>query len=116
VSTDEGTASPPRRLPVATEKPCNECPWRRNAEPGFLGPHTAQEWIFFAHSGGPIGCHKTIQVDGDWGQRGLRQCAGAAIFRANDQVLPARPDVATAAPNTAAVFSDCAEFLAHHGA
>ncbi|GAA2097626.1 hypothetical protein GCM10009726_06250 [Nocardioides furvisabuli] len=67
----------------AAKKPCNECPWRRNAEPGFLGPHPANEWAAMAHSGGLITCHKTIKVDKDPSQPSLRQCAGAATFRSN---------------------------------
>lgn len=101
-------------LPKATKKPCNECPWRRDAEPGFLGPHDVDEWLFFAHSGGPIGCHKTIREDEDWSQPGLRQCAGAAIFRGNDGITPNRPDVAIGPTDCEHVFADCAEFAKHH--
>lgn len=108
------TDTAPSRLPEATKKPCNECPWRRNAEPGFLGPHGVEEWLLFAHSGGPIGCHKTIREDDDWSQPGLRQCAGAAIFRANDSIAPNRPDVAIGPSDVEHVFSDCAEFAQHH--
>ena len=39
--------------------------WRRDAEPGLLGPHDVAEWLVFAHSGGPIGCHQTIRQDDD---------------------------------------------------
>lgn len=108
------SAPQPGPLPEATKHPCNECPWRRDSEPGFLGPHTADEWVTFAHSGGPIGCHKTIRVDEDWSQPGLRQCAGAARFRANDGITPNREGVAIGPKDIRHVFSGCAGFVAHH--
>lgn len=110
------TDVPQHRLPEATKKPCNECPWRRNAEPGFLGPHSVEEWAFFAHSGGPIACHKTIQVDEDWSQPGLRQCAGAAVFRTNDGIAPNRVGVSMNPADPDAVFANCGEFAEHHRA
>jgi hypothetical protein len=42
-----------RDYPPAVPEPCNDCPWRRNATPGWLGPHTAEEWIKQAHSDTP---------------------------------------------------------------
>lgn len=83
-------------------------PWRRNAEPGFIGPHTAFEWTEFVHSGGPIGCHKTIQTEEDWSQRGLRQCAGAAVFRSNDGIAPKSAWRKPCCPQTGATSSPTA--------
>lgn len=100
-------------LPDATKKPCNECPWRRNAEPGYLGPHTSEQWATWAHGGGPIACHKTIKTEDDWSQPGVRQCAGQAIFRANADKLP-QPGVAQDPPDREQVFACSAEFLEHH--
>jgi len=67
-------------------KPCNDCPWRRNAAPGWLGPHTAEEWCQMAHGDGQIACHQTIPEGTPEDGSDLDQmtaCAGAAIFRAN---------------------------------
>ena len=101
------------RLPDTTKKPCNECPWRRNATPGYLGPETSEQWATWAHSGGPINCHKTVKIDDDWTQPGLRQCAGVATFRANAGKDP-QPGVAIGPPDTERVFATSAEFLDHH--
>lgn len=71
--------------------PCSECPWRRNAAPGWLGPHTAEEWIGAAHGDGQIACHLTINEDNDDDLSKadtMTTCAGAAIFRANVCKLP----------------------------
>lgn len=68
VTSDEATP-----LSSQLTKPCSDCPWATNAVNGWLGPHTAQEWLALIHSEGRIDCHV---FDGP-------QCAGAAIFRAN---------------------------------
>lgn len=102
-------------LPEPTKSPCNECPWRRNSLPGHLGPHTAEEWVGLAHSEAPIACHKTIEVDGSWDTPGIRQCAGAGIFRTNVLKSPRSPEVWTAdEPDPKTVFQWGSEFVAHH--
>lgn len=69
------------------KNPCIECPWRRNALPGYLGPHTAEEWVEMAHADGQIACHMTIDPghdDDDYNDIGdMTTCAGATIFRRN---------------------------------
>lgn len=107
-------------LPPPTDKPCRECPWRRKAAPGYLGPHTADEWIEAAHGEGPIACHVTIKGteetgEGDWAHPLMKQCAGAAQFRRNVLKLPRNPEIAR--PKEAdheTVFSCNSQFLAHH--
>lgn len=94
---------------VAT--PCNECPWRRDAEPGYLGPHSPEEWLTLAHFDTPIACHKTIKTPLRW--EGASQCAGAAAFRANVAKSPRDPRVARG-PARADVFASNQEFLDHH--
>lgn len=105
-------------LPEACVTPCNECPWRRKSAPGWLGPFTAEEWLALVHSDVPIACHVTIPEGGhddDWSQPGLRQCAGAAQFRANVFKSPRNPQVARAAErDEETVFKWNDEFLAHH--
>jgi hypothetical protein len=101
-------------LPEVTSKPCNECPWRREHAPGWLGPLTAEEWVELAHSDEPIACHLTIQKDGEF--YGTRQCAGAAQYRTNVFKSPRDPEVATAgARDDSAIFGSAREFLVHHG-
>lgn len=101
------------KLPEATVRPCNECPWRRDSRPGHLGPYSAQEWANAAHGESPIACHETIKhEDQDWSE--LRQCAGMAIFRANIFKSPRHPKVARAKRDEETVFSWDDEFIAHH--
>lgn len=100
-------------LPPATSSPCNDCPWRRNAIAGWLGPHTASEWLDIAHGESAIACHQTIDHNGqDWSE--LKQCRGAAIFRANVAKLPRNPKVAVGPEDHEHVFSSSKEFLEHH--
>lgn len=101
-----------RKYPEATPTPCNECPWRRNAAPGWLGPYSADEWLEIAHSEAPIACHKTVGRQG-W-QEKSRQCQGAAIFRANVAKQPMNPTMAQGPRDTQQVFRSNAEFKDHH--
>lgn len=103
-------------LPTPTAKPCAECPWRREAVRGYLGPHTAEEWVEIAHSDSPIACHMTIKHnDQDWAE--LRQCGGSTIFRANICKTPRHPNVAVAdETDTEQIFSWDGEFIDHHKA
>src|SRR5262245_59749948 len=66
-------------LNLVTTRPCNECPFRKTALPGWLGPLSAEDWVSLLHSDAPIACHMTIDVSQDW--EGASQCAGAANMR-----------------------------------
>lgn len=99
------------KLPPPTSSPCNACPWRREAAPGWLGPYDAQQWVSLAGSDQPIACHKTILRDGDWD--GAKQCAGAAAYRANSFKSPRDPEVACG-PKRDDVFKTSTEFMEHH--
>jgi hypothetical protein len=113
-------------LPPAVPRPCSDCPWRRNAIRGWLGPTSAEGWIEMAHGEQPIACHQTIPAGMDDEERtpeekwtethGLRQCAGAAIFRRNVAKRPHNPtDAANSVErDTEHVFGWDDEFLAHH--
>lgn len=104
--------------PPAVPQVCNDCPWRRVAKAGWLGPHSAEEWLVMVHGETPIACHQTIVANeegqGDWGHEGIRQCRGAAIFRENTAKTPRNPTVARGPADDEAVFTTNAEFLAHH--
>ncbi len=85
-------------------KPCRDCPWRRVAVEGWLGPMTGPEWIAFVQSDAQIDCHTLLGA----------QCAGAAIFRANIGKLP-RDRVALRLPrDRERVFASPTEFLDYH--
>lgn len=108
-----------RDLPEVTKTPCNECPWRRDATPGHLGPHDAQTWALGAHGESAIACHSSIKDghgrgEAEWDDPGLRQCKGAAIFRANIHKLPRDPAIAVGPKDTTTVFANNAEFITHH--
>jgi hypothetical protein len=104
--------------PPAVPKVCNDCPWRRVATPGWLGPHSAEEWIVMLHGETPIACHQTIVANeegvGEWDHPGMRQCRGAAIMRANVAKSPRNPTVAHGPEDDETVFTTSAEFIAHH--
>lgn len=103
----------PTTLPEATKVPCNECPWRRNSWAGHLGPFAPAVWLALVHGEDAIACHKTIEEEDDWTTPGIRQCAGAARYRANVFKSPRDPAVAVG-PRDPEVFARPAEFTAHH--
>lgn len=85
--------------------PCKDCPWRRAAMPGWLGPHTADEWLQHAHGESLTMCH--TKTNG-------AQCAGFAIYRANVAKTSRFADALVLPKNHDRVFSTPAEFKAHH--
>lgn len=95
-----------------TAQPCNECPWRRTAVAGWLGPFDVDYWLRAIHGEGPIACHKTIRESDSW--EGASQCRGAAIFRANVHKQPRNPAIATGPRGEGNVFDDDVEFRTHH--
>lgn len=100
-----------REYPEAVASPCNDCPWHREAAPGWLGPMSTEEWLEAAHGETPIACHKTL--DGSsW--EGAKQCRGAAIFRANVCKLPHNPTVAHGPVDRESVFANSIEFREYH--
>lgn len=109
-----------RDYPDPTPEPCNDCPWGRIATEGWLGPYNAQDWIKIAHGDSAIACHQTIVIQpgeqrGDWDHPKMRQCRGAAIFRANVGKCPRNASIATGPPDEDQVFGTNEEFLEHHG-
>jgi hypothetical protein len=104
-------------LPDATANPCEDCPWRRSAARGWLGPVDADTWLEIAHSDVPVACHKrSAYVDGktDWDDPETRQCRGLAIFRANICKSPRDPEVVSGPVDRERVFGRPDEFREHH--
>lgn len=68
------------------KSPCVECPFRKTATPGWLGPDSAKDVIAQVHSEAGYGCHMNLEGRGD--EEGMvprdevEQCAGA-ILHAN---------------------------------
>lgn len=93
------------------KNPCNECPWRRKAAPGWLGGRlSAADWIAAAQSDEKIPCHKQRVMTGPKAQH----CVGAATFRTNICKSPRDPSVLTLPRNTVDIFSMPQQFLDHH--
>lgn len=106
-------------------KPCGTCPFSRSVRPGALGGGSIPQFIgqvcgpFFlpCHSQPNYGEIRSQMKSGAGGFEEARQCAGAAVFRANI----GRPGTGansmelTLPPDREKVFSSYAEFVAHHG-
>lgn len=72
-------------------------------------------WIESAHSDSPLMCHKTLHREQhDFTDPDIRQCRGAAIFRANVHKVPRNPTAVTGPRDTATVFASNAEMIDHH--
>lgn len=84
--------------------PCGDCPWRKDALPGWLGTMTPEEWLRAAHGEDRIDCHT---LEGP-------QCAGAAIYRANVCKHPRDPELLRLPFDRDLVFDDPRKFLAYH--
>lgn len=85
--------------------PCSDCPWARTALPGWTGGLPTRQWLAAAHGDERIDCHTL---------RGA-QCAGSAIYRANVCKISRDPKVLRLPADRVTVFSNPAEFEAHHG-
>lgn len=93
-----------RRTKRQHKTPCSDCPWARKALPGWLGANTAEQWVQYAHSECVIECHTTD-----------KQCAGAAIYRANVLKVPRVEGTILELPaNKITVFANPMEFMNHH--
>jgi hypothetical protein len=104
------------------KKPCNDCPWRRNAFPGWLGSDEPESFCTKQLRDEEMPCHKTIDyTDPDWLTTQMPEaafCAGGLIFLANYCKLPRDPELAAAVKaveRDEKVFAYPAEFVAYHG-
>ena len=101
--------------PVAKE-PCNECPFRRNSVPGWLGGASVEEYIRGAHNEANTPCHVGPGFrSGDPAR--MRPCSGMAHFRNAVCKTPRSgpaADAVMAVGTSPDVFSSDAEFRAHH--
>ena len=98
------------------ERPCNECPWRRDHPAGWLGGYRPEDFTQqIQFDGPPLPCHKTIPGDGTDARA---MCAGALIFMRNSYKGAHHPDygdaLETIEPDTITVFEWSHEFIDHH--
>jgi hypothetical protein len=99
--------------------PCKECPFRRVAPAGWLGGYTPSGFLWVAQGEQRMPCHLRMKkLDGvDYAHPGnAPQCAGRAIFWANQIKRPRVPEdgILELPKNTELVFEWPAEFLSHH--
>lgn len=84
--------------------PCGDCPWRRDALPGWLGSLSADDWLRAAHGEATADCHTLTGA----------QCAGLATYRANVCKRPRNPAALQLGPDRDTVFAGPAEFRDYH--
>lgn len=110
------------------KQPCNDCPFRRNAVPGWLGA-SGPEWFVesaladeaeYAPGAHFAPCHQTVDYeDDDWRERleDADACVGALQFAANMCKSPRdheRAAAVRAAGQNPNVFRTPQEFIDYH--
>lgn len=110
------------------KNPCNDCPFRRNAVPGWLGASRPEWFVESALSdfaeyapGAPMApCHQTVNYeDDDWLAKlsEADACVGALQFAANNCKSPRDPErsaAVRAAGQNPDVFRTSQEFIDYH--
>ena len=107
-------------LPVK-KAPCAECPFRKDAAPGWLGGGEhglAEEYLRLAHSDQNVACHMSPGHGTDDVTR-MRACAGLALYRKNVCKTPRDPWAARAQEmvgdeHRGEVFQTPKEFMDRH--
>lgn len=119
------------------KKPCNDCPFRRDATPGWLGdtsglPGSEEvtegckhfvDGALADYAEYDLPCHTTIDYEkGDWLEDQYPEaalCAGALIFARNQAKSPRDParaeNIRQVEADTETVFAYPWEFYDHHG-
>lgn len=100
ISFEEGTV-----VKKQHSKPCSDCPFLRDALPGWLAGTSPKEWMAMAHGETLFECHVLLGA----------QCAGSAIYRANVCKVTKDQHILKLRPDRKLVFASPAEFLDHHG-
>lgn len=105
--------------------PCSDCPFRRNATPGWLGA-SEPEWFvesaladYTAYGDAP--CHQTIDYEAPGWEAQLHEgavCVGAVIFAKNLGKMPHDPRraemVRSVEVDREGVFASPDEFIDYH--
>lgn len=58
------------------KNPCDQCPFRQNSFPGWLGPSTSQETYHYVMNEGDFSCHKTRNKP----PQNQSRCRGSLLF------------------------------------
>lgn len=99
------------------KKPCKDCPFSKTVIPGGLGGSDPSVYIGQGHGPFYLPCHKTCDfTDPDWKDniQNQKQCAGAAIYRANIERQQFMPDSLLKLDKDNSVFESPEELYAHH--
>lgn len=99
-------------------KPCRECPWRKNSIPGWLGASTPLEFLDLSESEARMPCHLTVDYERDDWEEQIKtapQCAGRAIYFANRCKVPKNRELIVLEADRENVFTDPEAFYRHHG-
>src|SRR3954469_8301178 len=111
---------------LARKKVCGDCPFRREARPGWLGaeddPEEFVKGALADYADFPLPCHTNIDYsDPDWLKTQYPTaplCAGALIFAKNRGKLPRDPErgawVHAVESDLTTVFATPQEFIQHH--
>ena len=99
--------------------PCGLCPFRRKSAPGWLGAASPEEFVDTTLADADMPCHATVDyTDPEWEEQlhtnDVAFCAGAIIFLRNTCKLSRNSRRAGPEADREAVFSNRAEFMAHH--
>lgn len=103
-----------------TKAPCNDCPFRKKAMPGWLGAASPQDFIDSILHEDPLPCHQTINYDDpDWkakweSAKTGKMCAGALIHSANIAKAPRDPAFPRMPADRETVFATPRDFLHFH--
>lgn len=66
------------------KRPCDDCPWRKNSPPGWLGQNDPELLVRLVLAGLPHVCHTSVTWDRDEGYSGEGvSCVGALAAMAN---------------------------------
>ena len=100
-------------------KPCSECPFRRDVDPAICASKNSHPASFVGQAFGPffLPCHKQAAFTADACDPALAQCPGAAAFRANAGVFDQYrfpPGMLRLPADPVTFFATPEEFLAHH--
>ena len=100
-------------------KPCSECPFRRDSASGWLGSYSSGREFIATHYTGDVRnpYHLAVDYDDeDWKEKSedAPTCAGQAAMYANACKEPRTWDLPEGTEPRADVFRTPTEFIAHH--
>lgn len=98
-------------------KPCKDCPFRKDIEPGFLGGSPPETYVGQIQGPFHIPCHKGIDYsDEAWRQKAFEvtHCVGAASLRTSIGVAPLMPASLSLPEPCSESFDTLEAFYAHH--